>query len=600
MKKRPVARQPAICFAIFALCMIMFSACPGLAQDDPILAALQAEVDRAMKDLVLPGNPRPYFVSCSLASDETVSADASLGALIESGRSTRSTLLVTVRVGDYALDDSNFAPKDMWSGWSSLEQAIDIPIDGNTDVVRRAAWWSMDKAYKTAIENLKRKKTVMANREMPNVADDFSRQSAASFFSKETPQELPPENVLAEGARALSSVLATNVSLRESTVSLTARTRRRWLVNSEGTRVFALRNGAFMTGRAIAQADDGVMVGDTCRVVAWTWNSMPTPELLASEVAGLGRRVEAMRTAPLQDDFIGPVLVEGQASGELCARILPGAFTSRRKPMDEDNDGSWYSRRMADSLRWRIGRRVMAREFTVVDDPSLTAHEGTPLMGFSDVDLEGVESQKVLLVKDGILKTLLTTRTPDRKLPASNGHAVSMIFGPSRDWIPEAGVTTLVVSYRHGCNAKALRARFLKTIREQEVEYGLLVRRIPELGSMDESARYSSRYRPNKATDFVVEEPLYAFRVYPDGREELVRIASFKGISLPAFKDVLAAGDSLSAFNCWNDGSFFSILSPALLFEEGLVMRPEQNIKKCPLLPSPMTATDGASAPGNP
>ena len=45
-----------------------------------------------------------------------------------------------------------------------------------------------------------------------------------------------------------------------------------------------------------------------------------------------------------------------------------------------------------------------------------------------------------------------------------------------------------------------------------------------------------------------VSTPILVYKVYPDGREELVRGLRFRGFNARSLKDILAAGDDSAAF----------------------------------------------------
>jgi hypothetical protein len=490
-------------------------------------------------------------------------------------------------VGSYALDNSNFTPKETWGGSSRLDWAVQTPIDRDPDVIRRNIWWAADLAYKQAVEDLKRKKTVLTNRSVPPVADDLARAPVVDVGPQEAPQILPSIDTVKQQARHLSALLVKNRNLRESSVGIGAAISERWLVNSEGTRFHVLENTAQVGAAASAQADDGVIVGDSYEVYALSFDKLPALAQLESGVAALGKRVEAMREAPLLEDFVGPVLFEGEAAAELCTRVLPPSFSSWRAPIAEDAGSEmsqgYSDRSKRESLRRKIGRRVMATGFNVVDDPLLKEFEGTPLMGTLQVDSEGVKPERVELVKKGILKTLLTTRTPDKKLPESNGHAVVYGSGARRSEANfQAGATTLIISYENGLDDAALRARLLQTIKDQDSEYGLIIRKIGN----ESSPQYGSN-RADTDEGFI-RDPLLAYCVYPDGNEKLVRIVALKGMNFDAFKDVLAAGSKAYVHNAPGPGAYVSVICPSILFEEGVVIKPERDVAKPPLLPSPL------------
>lgn len=560
---------------------------PAPAAPDPVLNALQTEIARTMTQLQLPGSPKPYFVSCALTRDRFVHATASFGALTSADEHTLVHLSVVVRVGDYRLDNSNFLPRQMWGGWSRMDWASP-PIDGDPEVLRRVIWWTVDQAYKLAVENLKRKRAVLENQSTPPVADDLARAPAFTWVSKAQPQALPAADRLGMQVCDLSRRLRLFRQLQTGTVQANAVVQERWYVNSEGLQAYAVDNNASVSAAATAQADDGVMVGDQVQLVARQFDQLPPFTNQTTQVEEMGRRVEVLRQAPLLDDFAGPVLFEGQAAAELCARILPEAFSSRRQPVAEDERASSFiGAKGKDSLRRKIGRRVMTLNFNVTDDPTLEAFDGIPLVGHLLLDLEGVRPEKVDLVKRGILKTLLTTRTPDKKLPLSNGHAVSYAYDMGTPAV-QAGITSLILRYDEGLDDKALRDHLLQAVKDQEVECGLLVRRIPPPG-LDLNGPQSK----SSDEETVIKEPLYAFCVYPDGREKLVRVVALKGVDFPAFKDVLSAGKSLYVYN-FNDRAdgAQSIVTPSLLFEEGIVAAPERDVIKPPLLPSPLLAPD--------
>lgn len=560
----------------------------GAPPADPILAAIQAEVARTLTELRLPDSPAPYFVACTLERRTHAWASAALGAVTRAHEGRSAHLAIELRVGDYTLDDSNFVPKRSWGGGSRLDWPLATPLDDHPEELRRAIWWSMDQAYKAAVENYRRKQTVMAHQTAPPPADDFARAPVWTWTDSAPPPPPPSLARLTDRVRELSGVLTACRRVQAGEADVSVATTERWYVNSEGTRLHWIEPHATLTASAVAQADDGVRVGDSVQWPALSEVQWPSPEAQRTAVAELGRRVEALRAAPLLDDFAGPVLFEGQASAVVCARVLSDAFASRREPLMEDEAGGrWMlGRDEQGSLRRKLGRRVMAANFTVVDDPTLSAYEGQPLVGARAADVEGVKSERVALVQNGILKALLTTRTPDKKMPVSNGHAVSYASGPSGGEV-QAGITCLLVRYENGLEERALRERLLQAIKDQDAEFGLLVRRMPSQPLWLGGERISLGAAGGDE-ESVIADPLYAFRVFPDGREELVRVVALKGIGVPAFKDVLAAGRQAHVFNYHDGRRRFSLVCPSLLFEEGLVVKPERNLAKPPLLPSPL------------
>jgi hypothetical protein len=107
-----------------------------------------------------------------------------------------------------------------------------------------------------------------------------------------------------------------------------------------------------------------------------------------------------------------------------------------------------------------------------------------------------------------------------------------------------------------------------------------------------------------------VVPPLLTYKIYPDGREELVRGLLFHGVSTKSFKDIVAASDenyifdlidSNAPFALVGAGSFMTtaeVISPAVLFEE-LELEPvkEETLKPPIVPPPPLTGQTSGARP---
>src|ERR1700744_4932262 len=72
--------------------------------DDPMLHAMQTELDREKALLLLPGMQRPYFIEYRLDDLNTYESIANYGALTREEESHQRVVRVTVRIGDYTMD----------------------------------------------------------------------------------------------------------------------------------------------------------------------------------------------------------------------------------------------------------------------------------------------------------------------------------------------------------------------------------------------------------------------------------------------------------------------------------------------------------------
>jgi hypothetical protein len=89
------------------------------------------------------------------------------------------------------------------------------------------------------------------------------------------------------------------------------------------------------------------------------------------------------------------------------------------------------------------------------------------------------------------------------------------------------------------------------------------------------------------------------YRVYPDGREELVRGMRFRGLSTRSLRDILASSSETAVFDYVNTGAplarsgvasyiaLTSVISPGLLFDELEVDQLQNPLQKPALVPPP-------------
>ena len=151
---------------------------PAMAKPSPLLAAMQAELDRSFK--VLGGQEPPaYFIGYTITDTQRAEVSGSNGALLSSSEARNRWLQVSVRTGTYTLDNTHkVGERQMPSGGPGSG----VPIDNDAEVVRRAIWLETDAQYRTAAEAL------IKIRSSKEVKADTA-EGHAPDFSHEKPQK---------------------------------------------------------------------------------------------------------------------------------------------------------------------------------------------------------------------------------------------------------------------------------------------------------------------------------------------------------------------------------------------------------------------------
>src|SRR6266852_1280946 len=205
-------------------------------QETGLSRAMRDELSRSKNDLRLAQLEPPYFISYQVREVQEVGISASSGSLLASSENLSRMLTVELRVGDYALDNTNFfaGPEFAFTRNRSFFGFNELPLDDNYLEFRRVIWLATDSAYKQALENLAGKRAALQNRTRTEKLPDFSKEEPTR-----TSDILPAGKLERSGAeslvRSLSKILGNVPDLYNSSVALSATYSRTVYLYSEGT-----------------------------------------------------------------------------------------------------------------------------------------------------------------------------------------------------------------------------------------------------------------------------------------------------------------------------------------------------------------------------
>lgn len=603
--------------SLFLLCMV--GASPVLAQEKPqtdakpeeyvVSRAMRDELARSMEKLRLPQLDKPYFIAYRVHEARGLEAAATCGSLLTSSDddSRLRTLAVELRAGDYTFDNSNFVAFPSFSPGTIRPQFgfSELPLDDNYLEIRRQIWVATDGAYKQAVEQLAAKKAALQNKTRVGELPDFSKEEARQTVDVDPAIQMKRSDVETL-VRKLSKLLGTMPGLNSSMVSLSVSNGRSLYLNSEGTFYEKSHPVVTLSVAASTQAADGMKLGDSITLYANLRERLPPDDRLAARVEEMGGELKSLRDASVLGNYNGPVLFEGPAAAEVFASVFSPALAGQRKPISGMGEmGAIFARFpefAGSSFVGKIGARVLPDFLNVVDNPTLSVYNQEPLFGSYKVDDDGVVAHETRLVEGGILRTLLTGRTPVEGVTHSSGNRRG--GGP----IP----SNLIVEAKQGLDEKEMKNRLLEIMKSRSLDYGIVVRKIGgEAGaSMEEQAMamFSTiTGQPGAGTAV-----LLAYKVYPDGREEMIRGAHLSGMSAESFKGIVAASKSATVYNSphmpqfnFSSSFFFSLGAegaawpslpivsyavPSLLFEDLSLAKPAQETPKPPFSDPPPCA----------
>jgi TldD protein len=576
----------------FTFGFALLVAAAGHAQDtDPILRAMKDEMARS-KELRIVNLDPAYFFSYRIEDTHSFSATASLGALISSGESRTRIPLVQVRVGDYNFDNTNHIYSDAYAG---PRYDSTLPRDDNYKAFRDVLWLATDREFKTAEDAIARKRSSLKNITLPDQWPDYSKAPAveAVLPIRRTPVDIA---LWKDRVVKLSAIFTDYPQILTSGVEVQIGQSINYVLNSEGTAERTPEDLAAVRIQAHALAPDGSAVRDGAVIDSFEASGLPSEAELRRKTTEVAEHVAALVKAPVGEAYDGPVLFEAPAAAQLFGQLFADNLKLTRKPVA---DGGRNTRYIPSEYEGRLGSRVLPDWMDVVDDPSQTEWHGQTLLGHYLYDVEGVAPQTLTLVDKGVLKNFLLTRTPSFKgFQSSNGHArLSGSFGA---WAP--GFGNLIVRASETKPAADMKKTLIDLCQRRDRPYGILIRKLdfPSMASIDEFRRVIAA---GSRSGHPVALPVLVYKIYPDGKEELVRSLRFRGLSARSLRDIVSASDESALFSftdsnaplalvgAGNYTTTSSVVAPALLFDE-LELEPiQEEVSKPPIVPAPPVAT---------
>jgi predicted Zn-dependent protease len=539
----------------------------GSAPAGPLIGALAAHLDRSMSELSKLPEHRPYFLAYQITDRTSAGISATLGALTSSTSNRNRTLDVDVRVGDHKIDNTHPISGDPFGASAQLARGTWlVSLDDDLEKLAPTLWIATDKSYKNAVEAyLQVKSNAAVKAKADDDSDDFSSEGSIQYYEPSLTLELDRDKW--EGrVRDLSAMFKAYPEILTSEVTLGTDVDTRYLVNSEGARIQVSRTYIVLTFSASARTEDGMDLSRYDAINVSSFDAMPRDAEIRDRVQKVIDDLMALRRAPLAEPYLGPAILDGEAAGVFFHEVFGHRVEGhRQKGTDE---GQTFAK--------KVGEAVMPGFIDVYDDPRIRRLNGVELRGFYAVDDEGVRGQRAPLVDGGVLRGFLMSRAPARGFQKSNGH------GRRQEGKPVvARQGNLIVHPRRVVETRRLKQMLIDEVKKEGKPYGLRFAEVE--GGFTQTMRFGPQ-------SFRVS-PVMVYRVYADGREELVRGADIDGTPLTALSQIIAAGDDIRVFNgtCGAESGWVpvSAASPSLLVGKVEISRKFTMKDKPPILSPP-------------
>ncbi len=564
-------RQRIVAWAVLLSVPLAAQAADGAKTPDSVLIkVLSEEMDYSMKNLAMPDGTKAYFMAYTITDQQKVSIGAELGALTDDEASHTRLLDVDARVGEYKLDNTHkirggfmgFDPSDLMGGMPTP-----ISLSDDPSAIKQAVWLATDRTFKSAAKKYQRVLTNLKTMvEEEDKADDFSCEKPHVYGEPEARLKLD-RKLWANRLRNVSNLARKYPLIYNSGVSLSANAENQYFTNSEGSRIQHGQKYLRIFVQASTKAEDGMELSQYRTFSAASEENLPSEEELKTAFQKVIDQVLALREAPLVEPYSGPAILMNRASGVFFHEIFGHRIEGHRQKDVEE--GQTFTK--------KIGQEVLPDFISVHDNPTMARWGDIELRGYYKYDNEGIPSQDVTLVENGVLKTFLMSRSPVQDFEKSNGHGRRE---PGRQVVSRMG-NTIVYSSKT-TSFDELRKMLIDECKKQDKPYGLMFE--------DITGGFTGTRRAGAQTFKVL--PVVVYRIYADGRKELVRGVDIVGTPLTSFSKIIYTGDDPDVFNgtCGAESGMVPVsgVSPSILVSEIEVEKRRREQDKPPILSPPI------------
>ena len=520
----------------------------SLQAEDAVLKTLKEEANRNLAVLKKQDIPA-YFIAYRVTDIETISFSASFGSI--SGKRTpwhARYLHVQTRVGDYNADNSH---EIKGGGYDAESGSDNTSFEDGAYSLHEDLWRKTDETYKNAVqkyEQIKAKSAVTITSE--DQSPDFSRQKPCKNYEKAVHlNDLKIDVDKWEKALIrLSGLMNSNKDILKGGIGFSGEVQRHWFYNTEESsnaeNKVAFR--LYISMKAIAE--DGMDLPLSKSYFVVRPEDLPTEAALEKEILEMSTLLTELKKAPVADPYSGPSILSAEAAGVFFHEFFGHRVEGARMKQDGD----------AQTFKKKIGEKVLSENISITFDPTLRTFQGQPLNGSYTVDDEGVRGQRVEVVKNGILKGFLMSRTPLEGFPESNGHGRADAYSN-----PVTRQSNMFIKSNRPLSDDSLVIRLKEELKRSGKEYGYFFSSVSG-GFTNTSTLYPNAFNVT---------PLVVYRIFTDDRpRELVRGVNMIGTPLSVFSQILECGNSYRIFNGYcgaESGSLpVSCVAPAILVRQ--------------------------------
>lgn len=453
---------------------------------------------------------KPKLISYTLKHTDSILIISKNGGLVhdeENSREKIAELRVTAAMGD--IDEKN-------GNGLGVESRNEIPPLKNIRALKKTLHNLTDEACKAAMYRYFDHHSYISEFKDPKHFEKLSPENPIEYYGTETELNLNIKKI-SEAVEKTDDKIQQLKLAEESEICFNARKVNRRFSSFERNEDEELRSDIFTSDikgdlKIIIKIRDkeGGLV-DYAVSKKWFPDS-DINSLLNESLEEIKKIAAEFNRAPVQESGLYPAVLDPRALSVIIHEGFLAHLASSRMIQEEK----------ATTFKNKVGQKILPDFITIIDDPTFETGFGSYLF-----DEEGVNSQKIELIKNGVLKTYLYDRIgAGRDKTKSNGHARA-----SGNLTPEPRTTNLFVYSSLPCPKEKIFEMMIEECKKNNAPYGLYI--ASGAGEVDTESGQFKTYS------------LQIYRIYTDGRKEPASSAFTVDNAYQALNNIKAMSEDL-------------------------------------------------------
>ncbi len=534
------------------------------------IALMKAELKRGFKTYKKQ-KPPVYYLSYTYTERDAYSLVVDTDGIYREENYTDGIAEVTARAGSPKMDNSRTLRKG--DTLSYIEDfSVPLPYGKDSLAFRRKLWNKTQSLIQHVQGNFDQVQADnQAAAERQDNSDDFVFPPKSTYCHRQEKISIDTERIK-EMLLQFSNMTRGHKEVLDSGFFFNVTQGHRYFVDSVGTELVTPFLRVRLSYELTGKTADGLVLQRGKAYDVLSDKELPLADSLRADIQQSLKELQELVQAPDADPVTVPAILKNRAMAVFVHEVLGHRMEGHRQKLNT----------FGKTFTSKVGQLVAAPFITIVDDATLASFNGEPLRGFYEYDDEGVKVRPVTLIENGVLREFLMSSSPIEGFPVSNGHGRRSI---GKNAVARMGVTRLISSKT--VSYEELEKQLLEEIKRQGKPYGYVI---------DDLSGGFTMTDTNMPQVFKLEAQ-YVYRLYPDGRKEVVRGADIVGTPLVSFSKIKMAADDYAVFNgsCGAESGWVPVssIAPSVLLEALEIEKTAKSSQKPPILLSPMAILNG-------